>query len=173
MHACYAPNMHTPTLTCTRQQACSSLHWSTLMSSSARARTRACTIAHPRTRTRTTGHGDDVPAGPSVYWVTAPTYTNETLLIAGAGLSGATIRICPGTSCGPFSHASLTHSVDARHHDTTSESVSHPSLDPCKSPARHALCEPKLVRVTAVAFPCTEANSPQSPRCMLQSYVQL
>ena len=37
---------------------------------------------------------------PAVYWLSSPTYANETLLIAGAGFAGSTVQICThGGAC--------------------------------------------------------------------------
>ena len=46
--------------------------------------------------------GWDATAPPAVYWVSAPTLANETVLVAGAGLAGATALWCNTTSmCHP------------------------------------------------------------------------
>jgi hypothetical protein len=38
-------------------------------------------------------------APPSIYWTSTPTLANETLLIAGAGLGGAHVRLCADQQC--------------------------------------------------------------------------
>lgn len=43
-------------------------------------------------------------APPVVYWVSSPTLANETLLVAGAGLSNVTVSLCTGTSTDEGGH---------------------------------------------------------------------
>lgn len=38
-------------------------------------------------------------APPSIYWTSAPSVSNETLLVAGAGLGGADVRLCDDQHC--------------------------------------------------------------------------
>jgi hypothetical protein len=38
-------------------------------------------------------------AAPAVYWAASPTLANETLLLAGAGLANATVRLCKDAAC--------------------------------------------------------------------------
>ena len=42
----------------------------------------------------------DLAHGPSIYWASAPTLANETLLISGAGLDGARVTLCSGHGTG-------------------------------------------------------------------------
>ena len=42
---------------------------------------------------------ESVKGNATVYWFSSPTHNNETLLLAGAGLAGATARLCTGPNC--------------------------------------------------------------------------
>ena len=44
------------------------------------------------------GAGAAAPT-PAVYWMSSPTYANETLLVAGAGLSGTSAVLCKDAAC--------------------------------------------------------------------------
>ena len=39
------------------------------------------------------------PLPPSIYWLSSPTLGNETLVVAGAGLDGATATLCSSANC--------------------------------------------------------------------------
>ena len=51
------------------------------------------------------------PPPPAVYWMSSPTLSNETLVVAGAGLAGATVDLCADAECArqiPTPHSPAT-----------------------------------------------------------------